>query len=76
MRKTYCHTVQERQVGKGVCVTVIDSGSGGQGKILPGNLIGDKDHCEKAEVELGGTGHKLYLGPLEDLVSITTSWVC
>lgn len=76
MRKTYCYTVQEGQVGKGICVTVTDGGSRGQGKILRKNVTGDKDHCEKAEVELGGMGHKLYLGPLEYLVSIITSWVC
>lgn len=76
MRKTYCHTVQEGQVGEGVRVAVTDSGSGRQGKILPENVVEDKEHCEKAEVELGGRGHKSYLGPRKDLVSTTTSWIC
>lgn len=31
-------------------MAVTDSGSGGQGKILPENVTGDKDHCEKADL--------------------------
>ena len=35
-------------------MAVTDSGSGGQGKLLPENITGDKDHCEKADLHSWG----------------------